>query len=600
METEDITVHVQDQTDFATSQAFASDLVQEMTLPEKAGQLAQVEKNSITPDEVAEYAIGSVLSGGGGNPNPNTPENWARMVSDYVEAGRRSRLGIPVLYGVDAVHGHNNVVGATIFPHNIGLGSAGDTDLTERVFRAVALEVAATGIRWSFAPAVSVARDPRWGRTYESFGDDPALVAELAAAALRGLHWDRLDNVGTVLACLKHFVGDGGAAWGSVERIDWNDWWNAWPKEWQIDQGDTRIDEADLRALHLHPYEVGVAAGALSVMVSLGSWNGKKIHRHSELITGVLKGELGFEGFVVSDWLGISQLDADPYRCVVDAIGAGVDMAMIPIDYRLFIANVIAAVEVGDLDLSRVDDAVRRILTVKHALGLFSVDTVPAPPIDIVGADEHRTLAREAAAKSAVLLTDPNGVLPIRPGSVLVAGAGADDVGLQCGGWTIEWQGAVGPITQGTTILAGLEQSDAELNLVYRPDGDFEPGLRAPTGIAVIAEPPYAEGFGDDENLAIPKSDVDLIETLRQHVDSLVLVILSGRPLLLEPVIDLCDAVVAAWLPGSEASGIADVLTGAKPFSGRLRRRWPLSAEQAADPDGDWHPQWDYGHGVVS
>jgi beta-glucosidase len=335
-------------------------------------------------------------------------------------------------------------------------------------------------------------------------------------------------------------------------------------------------------------------------MVSLGSWNGKRIHRHSELITGVLKGELGFEGFVVSDWLGISQLDADPYRCVVDAIGAGVDMAMIPIDYRLFIANVIAAVEVGDLDLSRVDDAVRRILTVKHALGLFSVDTVPAPPIDIVGADEHRTLAREAAAKSAVLLTDPNGVLPIRPGSVLVAGAGADDVGLQCGGWTIEWQGAVGPITQGTTILAGLEQSDAELNLVYRPDGDFEPGLRAPTGIAVIAEPPYAEGFGDDENLAIPKSDVDLIETLRQHVDSLVLVILSGRPLLLEPVIDLCDAVVAAWLPGSEASGIADVLTGAKPFSGRLRRRWPLSAEQAADPDGDWHPLWDYGHGVVS
>ena len=600
METEDITVHVQDRTDFTASQAFASDLVREMTLSEKAGQMAQVEKNSVTPDEVAEYAIGSVLSGGGGNPAPNTPENWARMVGDYVEAGRRSRLGIPVLYGVDAVHGHNNVVGATIFPHNIGLGSAGDAELTERVFRAVGSEVAATGVRWSFAPTVAVARDPRWGRTYESFGDDPSLVAELGAAALRGLHRDRLDDAGATLACLKHFVGDGGTAWGSVDRVDWVDWWDTWPKGWQLDQGDTRIDEADLRALHLHPYEVGVAAGALSVMVSLSSWNGKRIHGHSELITGVLKGELGFEGFVVSDWLGISQLDADPYRCVVDAISAGVDMAMIPFDYRLFVTNVITAVEGGDLDLSRVDDAVRRILTAKHALGLFSVDAVPAPPIDIVGSDEHRALAREAAAKSAVLLTDPNGALPMKPGSVLVAGAGAADVGLQCGGWTIEWQGAVGPITPGTTILAGLEQSDAELDLVYRPDGDFEPGLRAPTGIAVIAELPYAEGFGDDENLAIPKSDVDLIETLRQHVDSLVLVVLSGRPLLLDPVIDLCDAVVAAWLPGSEASGIADVLTGAKPFSGRLRRRWPLSAEQVADPDGDWHPLWDSGHGVVS
>ncbi len=573
-------------TELTTARAFAADLVGRMTLAEKAGQMTQAEKNSITPDAVADFAIGSVLSGGGGNPDPNTPESWAGMVGGFLAGARRSRLGIPLLYGTDAVHGHSNVVGATIFPHNVGLGATGDAGLVERVYRATAVETAATGARWDFAPTVAVAIDPRWGRCYESFGDDPALVAELSAAAVRGLHGDRPDEPGAVLACLKHYVGDGGTTWGTAQRPEWTRWWDGWGDRWQIDQGDTRVDEETLRAVHLRPYGDGIAAGALSVMVSYSSWNGAKLHGHRYLLTDVLKGELGFAGFVVSDWMGIDQLDPDPYQCVVTAIDAGIDMVMVPILWQQFVDNLMKAVEKGDLAMDRVDDAVRRILTVKHALGLFDDPQPAPPPIDSIGSADHRALAREAAAASAVLLHDRGGVLPIGSGPVLVAGAGADDVGLQCGGWTVYWQGGAGPITPGTTILEGLRSNGLDVD--HRPNGDFWDCPRARVGLAVVAEHPYAEGLGDRADLSLPDEDVRRVERLRERVDRLVLVVLSGRPLLLDAVAAHCDAIVAAWLPGTEGAGIADVLTGARPFRGRLPRPWPGAAGSA----------WERGHGL--
>ncbi|MDH3294532.1 MAG: glycoside hydrolase family 3 protein, partial [Acidimicrobiia bacterium] len=456
------------------------DLLARMTMAEKAGQLTQVEKNSITPDEVAEFAVGSVLSGCGGNPDPNNAANWRAMVESFLDGARRSRLGVPLLYGTDSVHGHANVYGATIFPHNVGLGAVGDADLVERVCRATALETAATGARWAFAPTVAVALDPRWGRTYEAFGSDTDLVGGLGAAAVRGLQGSDPTAGDRVAACLKHYVGDGGTTWGSLDKLDWIDWWDGWGPRWKIDQGDTRVDEATLRRVHLRPYRDGLAAGSLTVMASYNSWNGVKLHANHYLLTELLKGELGFDGFVISDWLAIDQLSADPYRCVIQSINAGVDMVMVPFDFRRFIDNVIRAVESGDIPMARLDDAVRRILGVKAALGLFDPTPPDLPPVEVVGCAEHRALAREAVAASVVRLKDPDRVLPLdsrAAGKVLVAGAGADDIGLQCGGWTIQWQGGTGPITIGSTVLDGLRS--AGLEIAYRPDGDFPDDSRA-------------------------------------------------------------------------------------------------------------------------
>jgi beta-glucosidase len=574
----------------SSSRAFADDLVARMTLPEKAGQMAQVDRGAITPSEVAEFAVGSVLSGGGGNPEPNTPSSWRAMVGEFVDAARRSRLGIPLLYGVDAVHGHANVVGATVFPHHIGLGATGDAALVEAVYRATALEAAATGVRWDFAPTLAVSIDPRWGRCYESFSDDPELVAALGVAAIRGLMGAGVDRPDSVLACAKHFVGDGATTWGSASRAPWTDWWNGWGSQWHIDQGEVSLDEADLRATHLRPYVDAIAAGALTVMASYNSWHGEKLHGHRRLLTEVLKEELGFEGFVVSDWMGIDQLDADPYRSVVMAIDAGIDMVMVPFDFERFIGDVVAAVDSGDLAATRVDDAVRRIITVKHAMGLFRDDPLPGPPVDVIGSDEHRRLARRTAAASAVLLEHRGETLPIISGPILLAGAGADDIGLQCGGWTVEWQGAPGPITPGTTILTGLR--DAGLGVEFDPQGEFAAEKSAPVGIVVVAERPYAEGLGDRGDLTLPAEDAALIARVRPRVDRLVLVVLSGRPLVLGASADLCDAIVAAWLPGTEGSGVADVLTGTRPFVGRLPRHWPADSGSAAAP------AWPRGHGL--
>lgn len=612
--------------ELASARGRADALLARMTLREKIGQMTQAEKNSVTPDEVREHGLGSVISGGGGNPEPNTPEAWRAMVLGFRRAAAESRLGIPLIYGVDAVHGHNNVVGATIFPHNVGLGAIGDADLVRRIGRATALEVAATGVRWNFAPAVSVPVDVRWGRTYEGYGQDPGLVARLAAAYVDGLRGDRWDAPDAVLPSVKHFLADGAARHGTSTR-----WDRAAVKSvaddptlanahlaadflelldrgaWTIDQGEVDVDERTLRAAFLPPYRAAIEAGALNVMVSYGSWGGLRMHAHRTLLGEVLKGELGFAGFVVSDWAAIDQIDDDPAVCVERSVNAGIDMVMVPFDWRRFMGALEAAVARGAVPLFRVDDAVRRILTVKFHLGLFDAAGEPdrEPPLAAVGHPDHRRLAHEAARRSAVLLQNRGGALPLASSlpSLLVAGAAADDVGLQCGGWTISWMGAAGPITPGTTFLQGVRRLRPDAGVVFEPDGRGT--ARAPAGVVVVAEEPYAEGMGDRDALSLSAEELALIERVRARVDTLVLILYAGRPRVLGDAVRLADAIVCAWLPGSEGAAVAEPVLGAAAFEARLRLRWPASdADLPLHPFGapDRGPRalFEIGHGLAT
>jgi beta-glucosidase len=558
------------------------DLLARMTLAEKIGQMTQVENRSITPAEVTQQVIGSVLSGGGGNPEPNTPENWVAMVRGYQEAALQTRLGIPMLYGADAVHGHNNVKGAVVFPHNIGLGASRDARLAERIGQVTATEVLATGIHWVFAPAVPVPQDIRWGRTYEGFGEDTDLVSRLGVAQIQGLqNRDGVPDLGhprTVLASVKHFVGDGGTTWGSNTTNDWS-----------IDQGVTEVDEATLRAVHLPPYVAALEAGARNIMVSHSTWGGLRMHAQKYLLTEVLKGELGFTGFLVSDWGSIDVIAPDYYTAVVTSINAGVDMVMVPYDGHRFITHLTRAVKDGDVPLARIDDAVRRILTIKFELGLFERPFGDESLLPLVGSQTHRTVAREAVRKSLVLLKNDGGTLPLSKDIplLLVAGQAADDVGLQCGGWTIAWQGSSGDVTPGTTVLAGIRSAVSENTVVrYDPAGKFDAaeslGADAVSDVAIVvlAEEPYAEGEGDRADLTLPAPDVALLERVRSQCNKLVVILMSGRPLIVTKPMDEWDAFIAAWLPGTEGQGIADVLFGDFPFVGRLSFTWPRSMDQ--------------------
>ncbi len=564
------------------------ELIGRMTLLEKIGQMTQVEVNSLGDGAIREFGIGSVLSGGGGNPTPNSPETWAEMVRRVQGAALRSRLGIPLLYGVDAVHGHSNVRGATIFPHNVGLGATRDEDLVERVARITARELVATNVHWTFAPVVSVPQDIRWGRTYEAFGQDPTLVASLGAAFIRGLNTaaeSRDGNRRPILAAAKHFVGDGGTTWASPRRYEWIPglWESDVPGRWQLDQGDLRCDEDVLRRIHLPPYRNAMSAGALSIMVSYNSWNGQKLHAHRYLLTDVLKGEMGFRGFLVSDWLGVSQLHPDFEEATCLAINAGLDMVMVPFEWERFIRAVEAGITARLIPVSRIDDACRRILRVKAALGLFDDPFGDSALLPEVGSRPHRAVAREAVSKSQVLLKNDGDALPLSPlvARLLVAGEAADDIGLQCGGWTIEWQGSRGAITVGTTLLGAVaDTASPGTSITYRPDGDFAEDEAGDVGIVVLSEPPYCEGEGDRHDLSLSAQEVGLLRRVRRRCKLLVLVIYSGRPLILGDVLDLCDAIVASWLPGSEAQGIADVLFGIQPFTGRLPYEWPRTMDQ--------------------
>ncbi|NCF67131.1 MAG: beta-glucosidase [Chloroflexi bacterium] len=551
------------------------DLLARMTLAEKIGQMTLVEKNSINPEDVTANDIGAVLSGGGGSPSKNSPEAWVEMVGGYQEAALQSRLGIPLLYGVDAVHGHNNVKGAAIFPHNIGLGATQNPELLEQIGRATAVEVTATGIDWNYAPAVTVPQDIRWGRTYEGYSEDTELVSVLGAAYLEGLQGGDLSDPQTVLATPKHFVGDGGTTWGSSNTGDY-----------QIDQGDTQIDEATLRAVHLPPYQAAIEAGAQSIMVSFSSWNGTKMHAQQYLLTAVLKGELGFAGFLVSDWEAVDQINPnDYYDSVVTAINAGIDMNMVPHNYERFVSTLTHAVEKGDVSQERIDDAVRRILTVKFALGLFERPLPNPDHLTQVGTDAHLDLAREAVRQSLVLLKNDDDTLPLSKETplIFVGGEAADDIGIQSGGWTIEWQGKAGNITPGTTILEGIEAAVSEdTNVRFNRIGRFEritdagdnPAI-ADVGIAVVGERPYAEGVGDNADLILADGELAVIDRLRESSERLVIILISGRPLIINEPLETADAFVAAWLPGTEGAGVADLLFGEALFSGKLPYTWP-------------------------
>jgi beta-glucosidase len=557
------------------------DLLARMTLAEKLGQMTLVEKDALEEGDLARLTIGAVLSGGGGAPRVNSPERWADMVDGFQTEARSSRLGIPVLYGVDAVHGHNNVVGATIFPHNIGLGAAGDPALVQEIGVATAVEMLATGIPWNYAPVVAVPQDLRWGRTYEAYAGDVETVTELATAFLDGLQ--SVEGPLRVVGTPKHFVADGAAAWDTSTAGDY-----------RIDQGDAPITEQELREVHLPPYAAAFEAGARTTMASYSSWEGRKVHSRGDLLTDLLKDELGFDGLLVSDWGAVDQVADNYYEAVVASVNAGIDLNMVPQRYQLWLDALRAAVDNGDVPLERIDDAVGRVLRVKFEIGLFEAPLARRELLDQVGSAAHRALAREAVAASLVPLTGAE-VLPL-DGTVeriLVAGEAGNDLGMQLGGWSISWQGSRGRTTEGTTFLEALRAaSDAEV--AFSRFGRFDD--RAPLGIAVVGEEPYAEGAGDDPRPSLDDGDLVTIRRLREQVDTLVVVVYSGRPILLDEVPEVADAVVAAWLPGTEGAGVVDGLLGRTPLTGRLPFAWP-DAEDQLGPDGatPWLPA---GHGA--
>jgi beta-glucosidase len=578
-----------------TPQERAEDLLGRMTMAEKIGQMTLIEKGSVTPDAVEEYFIGGVLSGGGGTPSQNTPEGWAEMVDSYQVGALGTRLQIPMIYGVDAVHGHNNLKGAVIYPHNSGLGATRDPDLVRRIGVATAEAMAATNIHWNYAPVLAVVQDIRWGRSYEAFGENTNLVTLLGTAYLEGLQGEDLSDPLTALATPKHYIGDGATLWGSSVTGNY-----------QIDQGVMIATEEELREKYLPPYQASVEAGALSIMISFSSWNDTKMHAEKYLISDVLKGELGFNGFVVADWGGVDQVNPNYYQAVVASINAGIDMNMVPYSYTKFINAMERAVERGDITEDRVDDAVRRILIAKFSLGLFENPYSNPDLFDLVGTEENRGLAREAVAKSLVLLKNDNSALPLDTDDALIflAGEGADDIGMQCGGWTISWQGSKGAITPGTTIKEAFEQTfngKLQYNRFGRYDNILDENgdlAMADVGVVVIAENPYAEGAGDSKDLTLSDNEIELIQRVRERSQKLVVLVMAGRPLVITEALDLADAWVALWLPGTEGQGVADVLFGDLPFTGKTSFTWPASMDQLPLGSYDTEPLFSYGHGL--
>jgi beta-glucosidase len=576
----------------ADNETKVRELIAKMTLDEKIGQMVQPDSAALLHNEadITKYRFGSVLSGGNSNPTPdNSAESWLGFVSNFQSKALQTRLKIPLLFGIDAVHGHNNVTGAVIFPHNIGLGASRNPELVEKAARVTAEETAATGIRWAFSPCVAVAGNIHWGRTYESFGDSTDIAASLGAAAVRGIQGAALSGESSsVLACAKHFIGDGGTQGG-------------------VDQGDTVCDEATLRKLYLPPYAAAIKAGVGSIMVSFSSWNGVKMHANKHLLTEVLKGEMGFQGFLISDWAAIDQISSDYKHDVEISVNAGLDMIMIPYapgtanNYVEFITDLKELIAEGKVPQSRIDDAVSRILLVKFRMGLFEPISGPAVPINSIGSPAHRQIARECVRQSLVLLKNEKHALPLsrKLAKIHVVGAAADDLGMQCGGWTIDWQGATGEVTTGgTTLLKAIRQAAPSAEVTFSADAGGAKGADAV--IVVIGEAPYAEMKGDSSDLKLTPADLALVEKARESGAHVITVLLSGRPRVLDSALDHSDAFVAAWLPGSEGQGVADVLFGDQPFKGKLPRHWPRNNGQlsssALGVDG---PLFPIGYGLT-
>ncbi|GAA2243741.1 hypothetical protein GCM10010401_16030 [Rarobacter faecitabidus] len=598
-----------------SDEARASDLVGRMTNEEKIGQMAQAERLGLSTNSIADLYLGSVLSGGGSVPEDNTPSGWADMVDGYQREALSTRLQIPLIYGVDAVHGHSNVVGATILPHNIGLGATRDPQVIEDGMKVTAQEVRATGIPWTFAPTLAVSRDERWGRSYESFGEDPALVKTYAKQAVEGLQGtDPSDMSGAnkVLATAKHWAGDGGTEYGTGTG------------SYKLDQGVTKASSLqEFLDLHASVYEPALKAGVASIMpsysaVQIGSGTPVRMHVNKELNTDVLKGDMGFKGFLISDWEGIDKVAGLPVnlggngnapgaykKAAIDSVNAGMDMMMSPYNYATFIESIKQGLAENLVAQTRIDDAVTRILTQKFALGLFEQPFAERDNVDNVGSAANRSVARDAAAKSQVLLKNSGGALPLSASeSIYVAGSSADNLGRQMGGWTITWQGGSGATTTGTTIGQAIKAVGGDN--VTIASSNAVPSSTYDVGVVVVGEDPYAEGEGDVGNkpnisMELSASDKTAITNVAQKVDKLVVLVVSGRTQILDSAqFNGVDAIVASWLPGSEGEGVADVLFGTKPFTGSLPVTWPASTSQLPINVGDatYAPAYPFGWGL--
>lgn len=567
-------------------------LLSKMTIEEKIGQMTQVDLDAIkqNPDHVTKYSLGSLLCGGNTEIDDISPKGWAKAYEYYQGLALKTRLKIPILFGIDAVHGHNNVEGATIFPHNIGLGASRNEKLVEKVARITALEVKGTGMQWAFAPCVAVARNERWGRTYESFGENPELSKLLGSAAVKGLQTNNLASSTSVLASVKHYAGDGGTTNGK-------------------DQGNTECDMKTMREIYLAPYIDAIKAGAKNIMVSYSSWNGLKMHGNKYLLTDVLKKEFGFKGFLVSDWAAIDQLGKDYKEDIEKSINAGLDMIMIPNgpnqnnNYIQFIHYLKELVEEGKVPIERINDAVKRILTVKFEMNLFNNYKVDKKLTSKIGSKEHRKVARDAVRQSLVLLKNDNKVLPLSKNlkRIHVTGKAADSIGYQCGGWTISWQGNSGNvISGGTTVLQAIKNTVSKNTQVTSSlDGSGAEG--SDVCVVVVGEKPYAEMFGDREDLSLSKDDIATIEKAKSSGVPVVVILFSGRPMIITDQISKVDAFIAAWLPGTEGQGIADVLFGDFKPVGKLPHSWPKSMQQIPInvDDKNYDPLFPYGFGLT-
>ena len=573
-----------------------SNLVSSMTIEEKIGQMTQVDYRYLADkSDIKKYFLGSILSGGGSTPPTNQPSSWVDLYNSFQEEALKTRLKVPLIYGIDAVHGHNNVLGATIFPHNIGLGCTNDKELIRDIAAATAAEVKATGLDWTFAPCVAVAQDERWGRTYESFSEDFEIVTELGVAATMGYQGRNL-NKNSLLACAKHFVGDGNTVFGT--GTNW----------YKIDRGDVVVDEEELRNKFIKPFKESIKMGVGSIMVSYNSWKGKKLHGHKYLINDVLKKELKFEGIVVSDWAGINELDKDYKTCIIQSINAGIDMNMVPgslnpddNSYDDFIRLAIESVKEGSISMKRIDDAVSRILKIKKKIGLFDKPIKAPKNTNVVGSKKHRNLARKSVRKSLVLLKNKGDILPLDKSTdkITLAGEHADNIGYQSGGWTIHWQGGSGDITPGTTILEAFKSAVSDSSSIhYSKNGDNL--SNSDVIVVVIGEKPYSEGVGDRDSLQLSIEDIKLLKKVENSNLPYVVVLISGRPMIINQALENSNAFIAAWLPGTEGKGISDVIFGDHDFTGKLSMTWPKSMKQIPINYGDneYDPLFEFGFGL--
>lgn len=582
----------------AATEARIDALLARMTIEQKVGQLIQADISTITPKDLETYPLGSILAGGNSGPYGNersSAADWAKLVGEFRAASlepQANGVAIPIIFGVDAVHGHNNVPGATLFPHNIGLGAAHDPELIQRIGAVTAAEIAGSGIEWTFAPTLAVPQDLRWGRSYEGYSSDPKLVAAYARAMVLGLQGPlavgRPVGANHVAATAKHYLADGGTFEGK-------------------DQGDAKIGEDELIAKHAQGYPAAIDAGALTVMASFSSWNGVKNHGNKGLLTDALKGKMGFEGFVVGDWNGHGQVAGCSVTDCAQAVNAGLDMYMAPDSWKGLYESTVREARDGTISAERLDDAVRRILRVKYKLGLFDVDHVDRGNTAAVGAAEHLDIAREAVSKSLVLLKNEGSALPIRPGAkLLVAGPGADNMAMQSGGWTISWQGTDvthADFPNGQTIWEGLKQAveAAGGRAALSADGSFTE--RPDVAIVVFGEEPYAEFQGDVPTLDYQPAEAKDLATLKKLKAAgipVVALFLSGRPMFTSPEINAADAFVAAWLPGSQGAGVADVLVARtdghskRGFTGTLPFAWPADARSPVEK-----PLFEVGYGLT-